>query len=119
MENIEITKQEAFIQFIGKYGENCHCLELLRFFGTYPYARFNRLAVIHAINENGRKWELERALVHLIDEGVVKTCTENNTRLYSLTEDESIRAKVLELAKLDWHQYLANLWKPASQMLYD
>jgi len=103
MGNNEIIEQDTLFQFINKYSENRYCLELLRFFGTHPGTRFNRLAVV--LNEDGRKLEVKRALVHLTDKGVVKACIENNAYLYSLTKDEAIRRQVLELARLEWHQW--------------
>lgn len=102
MANTEISKQEAFEQLIENYIENRHCLELLRFFSSHPYAQFNRLAVILTLNENGYRSEAESALAQLIEKGVVKVSIENNVPLYSLTEDESMRRRVLELIHLEW-----------------
>lgn len=105
MVNIEITKQDTLNQFISKYMEEPPYPELLRFFGIHPCARFNRLAIIHALDFAGGKSEVERALVNLTDQGVVKVCIDHDTPLYSLTQDESTRRQVIELAKLDWSRW--------------
>jgi hypothetical protein len=99
MGNNEVANQDALNQFI----EDRYCLELVRFWGAHPRARFNRLAVIHAFNQSDYKPEFERALVQLMSRGVVKVTVENGTHLYSLTEDEPLRSQVLELASLGWH----------------
>jgi len=101
----EIAIAEKLYQFIKEYADGHFCLELLRFFGGYPHARFSGLAVVHALDVNDRRLYIERALRHLIDKGVVKTYIGNNVRLYSLTEDESLHSLASDLAKLDWRQW--------------
>ena len=101
----EIAIAEKLSQFIKEYADSHYCLELLRFFGGYPHARFSRLAVVHALGGNDRRLYIEKVLRYLIDKGVVKTYIENNVRLYLLTEDESLRSLALDLAKLDWRQW--------------
>lgn len=101
----EIAIAEKLYQFIKEYADGHYCLELLRFFGRCPHARFSELAVVHALDVNDRRLYIERALRHLIDKGVVRTYTENNVSFYSLTEDESLRSLALDLAKLDWRQW--------------
>jgi len=101
----EIAIAEKLDQFLKEYADSYYCLEILRFFGKYPRARFSGLAVVHALNVNGGRLYIEKVLRYLIDKGVVKTYIENNVRLYSLTEDESLRSLVSDLAKLDWHQW--------------
>ena len=101
----EIIEQDTLFQFINKYSKNRYYLELLRFFGIHPSTRFNRLAIIYALSEGGGKLEVEKALVHLTEKGVVKSCIESNAQLYSLTGCEAIRRQVLKLSKLEWHQW--------------
>jgi len=101
----EIAIAEKLYQFTKEYADGHYCLELLRFFGGYPRARFSELAVVHALDVNCGRLYTERVLRYLIDKGVVKTYIENNVRLYSLTEDESLRSLASALAKLDWHQW--------------
>jgi hypothetical protein len=101
----EIASGEKLYQFIREYTDSRYCLEILRFFGGYPRARFSELAVIHASDVNGGRFHIERDLRHLTDKGVVKTYIENNVRLYLLTEDEALRSLASELARLDWRQW--------------
>ncbi len=102
----EIAIEPTLCQFIKEYADDQYCLELLQFFGGYPHARFSWLAVVHALNVNGGRLYVERALRHLINKGVVRTYIEgNNLPLYFLTGDEPLRRPALELAKLDWHQW--------------
>ena len=101
----DIAILEKLHQFIKEYADSYCCLELLRFFGRHPRARFSRLAVVNALNVNGRRPNIEKALKHLIDKGVLKIYIENNICLYSLTEDESLSSLASYLAKLDWHQW--------------
>lgn len=85
-------------------GDRC-CLALLRFFGAHPNSRFSELAVIHAIDENGGRYRVEKALTHLVGEGILKTNTVNGTCFYLLTGDEVVRHVVLDMVKLDWRQW--------------
>ncbi len=101
----KIIIEERLGQFIKQYVDDNYCLELLRFFGWYPHARFNELAVIHALNSNHGKLYTKRALRQLIDKGVVRISIDNNIPLYSLTEDESLCSLASDLAKLDWRQW--------------
>ena len=113
MSGSEIAIAEKLYQFIKEYADDHCCLELLRFFGMYPHARFSRLALVHVLDVNGGRLYIERALRHLIDKGVVKTYIENNVCLYSLTRDESLRSLVSDLGKLDWRQ-----WQFALRRIY-
>jgi hypothetical protein len=101
----KIAVAEELDQFLREYADSHYCVEVLRFFGKYPRARFSGLAVAHALNVNGGRLYVEKALRHLTDKGVVKTYIENNVHLYSLTEDESLSSLASDLAKLDWHQW--------------
>ena len=59
--------------------------------------RFNRLAVVHALNQdNGRRY-IQKALDELIDQGIIKASAEGNLPLYSLAEN--MRRLVLKLTK--------------------
>jgi hypothetical protein len=108
-----VTERNTFNQLIEKCSENRHCLELLRFFADHPNARFNRLAIIQAHDENDREYGVERALVELINKGIVKVSIENNTHFYSLTKDESRRSLALEIARLEWRHWQLILNKAA------
>lgn len=96
--------RETPVQIIGKYADDYNCLELLRFFGTYPFTRFGELAVVHALSGDARL-RIESALRRLIRDGMIKTNVENGVTLYKLTEDESAHNSVVRLAKMDWAQW--------------
>ncbi|MBI2848109.1 MAG: hypothetical protein HYX83_02940 [Chloroflexi bacterium] len=102
----EIALEKKLYQFISEYADDPHCLlELLRFWGRHPSARFNRLAIIHALD--CQQSLVNKALSYLLDRGVVQGHTESDVTLYSLTELEPVRSLVLSLAKRDLPQYLA------------
>lgn len=105
------TVEEKLCQFLKEYdGDQCS-LELLLFLGRHPYTRFSRLAIMHGLN--AWRLDLERALRHLRDKGLVSTYAENGTALYSLTNDESLRAPVLDMLKVNWSH-----WQPMIRQLY-
>jgi hypothetical protein len=81
------------------------CLGLLRFFVIHPNGRFSKLAIYHALDENGTRSEIESTMAMLVNAGVIKPSTENGTCYYLLTRDEPIRHLVLNLAEFDWHQW--------------
>ena len=99
-----ITIAEELCQFVKRYVDDGHCLELLRFFGRYSHAQFSELAVLHALNLDYGKLYTKRALRQLVDEGMLGISINNNIPLYSLTKDESLGSLASDLAKLDWHQ---------------
>lgn len=107
----DLSVEERLRQFVKEYdGDHCS-LELLLFLGRHPHARFSQLAIVHALNS----WRLdvERALRHLKDKGLITTHAENGTAFYSLTENESLRNPVLDLLKIDWYQ-----WQPVLRQVY-
>jgi hypothetical protein len=99
----EITVDEKLCQFIKEYGNDRCSLELLRFLGRHPHARFCRLAIVPALS--ARSLDMQEALRHLMDKGLVTEYAANGVHFYSLTEDESLRSLALGLAALDWHQW--------------
>ncbi len=102
MTTAEITIAEEMCQFIKQYVDGYHCLELLRFFGEYPHAKFSELAVVHALNSDQGESYIKRALRQLVDKGVIRMSVNNNIPLYSITEDNSLCSLASNLAKLDW-----------------
>jgi len=105
MATSEIAIERKLSQFIKGYADDQCCLELLRFFGKHPYTRVGRLVSIPALN--GQMLSTQQALKRLMDDGVIKVCTENSVPRYSLTEEEPLRSMVLSLAELKWCQ-----WQP-------
>jgi hypothetical protein len=101
----EINTRQSVSQFTNNMVYDRCCLGLLRFFGAHPNSRFSKLAIFHAIDENGSRTKVEMALIQLINEGIIKIDIENDMRLYLLTKDEPVRQLVLDMAKLDWRQW--------------
>jgi hypothetical protein len=105
---IEVTKNKAMPD-VGRLmrklvGNRCS-LGLLRFFVIHPNGRFSKLAIVHAIDDNGSRLEVEKALMQLVNDGVLKTSAENNICYYLLTRDEPMRRVVLNMADFDWRQW--------------
>lgn len=109
----EIAVGERLCQFVRECGDDQCSLELLLFLGKHPDTRFCRLAIVHALNAQRR--DIERALRHLINKGLVKICAGNGVPLYSLTEAEPPRSLVLDLAALDWRQWQVLLEQTRSE----
>ncbi len=84
---------------------NRYCQGLLRFFVVHPNGRFSKLAILHALDENGTRPEIENDLDKLARDGVIKESVENRTCYYMLTNEEPTRHLVLNLAEFDWHQW--------------
>jgi len=104
---IEVTKNKSLSymgQLMRKFVSNRCCLGLLRFFAIHPNGRFSKLAIVHAIDEGGRL-EVERALAQMVDEGIIKTVSENNISFYMLTKEEAMRRLVLNMALFDWRDW--------------
>jgi hypothetical protein len=105
---IEVTKQKnqlSLCQLMKKLISNRCCLALLRFFLAHPNGRFSRLAIVHAIDDNDSKLEVEKALMHLVDEGILMINIENDISFYLLTREEPVRQVVLEMAEFDWRHW--------------
>jgi len=88
-----------------EYDSGPYSLELIQFFGWYPDARFSRLAILHALSAGGEKRYIEKALSELVDRGVVKTYSENETPFYSLSDDAATRKMATQLARLEWGEW--------------
>ena len=105
---IEVTKSErqsCMGQLMKKFVGNRCCLGLLRFFAIHPNGRFSKLAVVHAIDEAGSRLEVEKALMQMADEGILKTANDNNNTYYMLTKEETMRRLILNMALLDWRDW--------------
>jgi hypothetical protein len=89
------------LQLIKEYTGDNYCLELLNFFGRYPSAHFNRLAIIYAMNNTDNRREIEKALKRLVENKLIDSISEKGTTLYSLTSEKVLRDIVLNIASLD------------------
>jgi len=105
---IEVTRRQprpSANQLMKELISNRYCLGLLRFFVVHPNGRFNKLAIVHALDEDGTRPEVERDLETLANDCVVSMSIENGTCYYQLTHDEPTRHLVLNLAEFDWRQW--------------
>ena len=93
----EASSSELVTRIIEEQRHDYYAWHLILFFAEHPYVRFNRLAVVHAINmDNGRRF-IQKALDELIEQGIIKASTEDSLTLYSL--DEDMRRLVLKLTR--------------------
>lgn len=97
--NAETNISKESFYFIKQHINNRYGLQIVMFFADHPYAQFNELAIIHALNQEGGKVYLQRALSGLVDAGMIQTCVDNNIRIYSLSA--RMINLVLEIARLD------------------
>lgn len=112
----QITGKDSLCQLIDEYHDNPYCLELIQFFGWHPGTRFSELAVLHALSVAGERRYIVKALCQLVDKGMVKTYSENGIGLFCLTDDESVRQAVLDIARLDWNQWQRMLQQSYSRI---
>ena len=99
------TTQPCLGPLVKKLINNRCCLMLLRFFVAHPNGRFSKLAIVHAIDDNNSKTEVEKALRQMVDEGILMINIENDVSFYLLTREEPIRQSILEMAEFDWRHW--------------
>ena len=96
-EPCEVASSDVLSRFIEEQRNDYYAWQLIVFFAEHPYVHFNRLAIIHALNQdNGRRY-IQIALDELIEQGIIKVSTDANLSLYSLAED--MRRLVLKLTR--------------------
>jgi len=101
---MNLTPSKNTLELIQGYSDDIHCLELLRFFGKYSNARFNRLAIIHGLyNGSARSiaHSLEQSLKRVVEDKLILTSSENGINLYYLTHDKPAREMISEFAAID------------------
>lgn len=98
-------RDEQLRLFLEKYAHDRIRIELLDFWRRHPNARFAVGAISCALD--CRRLETRRALVELVENGVVDTVFQNGLTLYFLTPDEARRRLVLEVATIDWEKWRA------------
>lgn len=101
----QLTEKEYLYQLIEKYSNDLYCLELIQFFGWHPNTGFSSLAILHALSGSDEHRYVENALNQLVDKGLVKTYSENDTAYYRLVNDRKIRQAALNITRLDWNQW--------------
>jgi hypothetical protein len=92
-------------QLMKKLVHNRRFLGLLRFFVEHPNGRFSKLAIVHAIDEDDSRLEMERALSQMVEEGILQTSIENDVCFYMLTREEPMRRLVLNMALFEWREW--------------
>ncbi|MDD5338134.1 MAG: hypothetical protein PHG35_01815 [Dehalococcoidales bacterium] len=105
---IEVKKKKSrsyIEELMKKFISNHHCLGLLRFFAAHPNGRFNKLAIIHAIDDECNRTEMGEALNEMVREEVLDITYENEVALYILTKEEALRRLVLNMAIFDWRDW--------------
>ena len=100
----QVIISEELRQFIKEYADDYYSLFLLLFFASHPYARFNKLAITHALVQENSRHYVHQALGRLVDKGVISMRMDNNVSLYLLCDNASMRSLVLQLGKLDISQ---------------
>ncbi|OGO32994.1 MAG: hypothetical protein A2Z29_07165 [Chloroflexi bacterium RBG_16_56_11] len=105
IEVVRTSRKPTTGELLKKIVSNRCCLSVLRFFTVHPNSRFNKLAIVHGLDEHNRSSEVENALTQLVKQGVLCTRTENTVCYFHLTRDETIREVLLSMAGFDWHQW--------------
>ena len=93
----EDVSSDVLSRFMEERRNDYYAWQLIVFFSEHPYVRFNRLAIIHALNQDGGRRYIQLALDELIDQGIIKIVTDGNLALYSLAEN--MRRLILKLTK--------------------
>jgi len=103
-----VTKNDnrSYIEpMMRKFVKNNSCLGLLRFFAAHPNGRFSKLAIIHAIDEECNRLEMDRALEEMVEEKIIDITRDNGNNFYMLTKEEVLRRLVLNMALFEWRDW--------------
>ncbi len=93
----EVASSDVLSRFFDEQRNDYCAWQLILFFAEHPYVRFNRLAIIHALNQDSGRRYIQIALDELIEQGIIKVSTDATMSLYSLAED--MRRLVLKLTR--------------------
>lgn len=99
----DVGIESELSNFIKGFCDDLYSLELLLFFSRHPNARFNRAAVLHAIN--AKQFETGLSLKQLVDKKMVVTYSENGIILYGLTKEEPAHSLASQLINIDQYQW--------------
>jgi predicted YcjX-like family ATPase len=100
------NKKRSYIeQLMKKLVSNRSCLGLLRFFAAHPNGRFSKLAIVHAVDDECTRWEMEQALEEMVEEKILDVNKDTGTVFYMLTREEALRRLVLNMAIFDWRDW--------------
>jgi hypothetical protein len=105
---IEVKKKSSrsyIEELMQKFVSNRSCLGLLRFFAAHPNGKFSKLAIIHAIDEECNRLEMEQALEEMVKEKILEISRDNGMVFYMLTGEEVLRRLVLNMTLFDWRDW--------------
>ena len=88
--------------FLNKYGNTHARQEILLFWALHPHARFNRLAVLSAIDCS--KLDARKTLDDMVSDKLVEINTDSGIDTYSLTSDGNIRKLITLIRTFDCSQ---------------
>ena len=92
-------------RMMKKFVRNMSCLGLLRFFASHPNSRFSKLAIVHAIDDECNRLEMDQALEEMVAEKILDIVRDNGIDYYILTEEEVLRRLVLNMALFERHDW--------------
>jgi hypothetical protein len=94
----EIANDRKLSRFVGKCARSPFEIELLAFWGRHPKARFSKDAIGYALDRKGL--DIDRALRHMVEVGLVDTYEDNGVLLYSLCTKEETCQLAMQLASV-------------------
>jgi len=94
------TVSEELRHFVMEYADDDYAASLIIFFAAYPFTRFSRLAIVHALNPDNCRNQVHEALEKLVDKGIINTRVDNGTALYWLIDNSATRRLVLQFGRL-------------------
>lgn len=100
----KLNISDKLASFIREHMASYYSQQLILFFARHPRARFSEAAITYAINPNGGKVALQKALAELVDKNVITAYNKNKVRFYSLTDNKSLQSILTEFAGLDVSQ---------------
>src|SRR4030043_530568 len=92
-------------QLMKKFIRNRSYLGLLRFFASHPNGRFSKLAIVHAIDDECNRLEMDQALEEMVAEKILDIIKDNGNNFYALTKEEVLRRLVLNMALFEWRDW--------------
>ncbi|OGN98737.1 MAG: hypothetical protein A2Y58_04025 [Chloroflexi bacterium RBG_13_51_52] len=92
-------------QLMKKFIRNRSYLGLLRFFASHPNGRFSKLAIVHAIDDECNRLEMDQALGEMVGEKILLVSSEYGNNFYALTKEEVLRRLVLNVAIFGWRDW--------------
>ena len=104
-EVIKDNSRSYIEQLMKKFASNRSCLDLLRFFASHPNGRFSKLAIVHAIDDECNRLEMDQALEEMVVEKILDVSSDNGNNYFILTKEEVLRRLVLNMAIFDWRDW--------------